>query len=79
VGREEEEENIYHKSVQKSALPETVFNLKKHISLYNLSHFCYKKAKQGIKQQSMLQFICTTTTTVIINHSWRCLYQFTHT
>ena len=39
------EENIYHKSVQESALPKIVFNIKKHISLHNLSHFCYKKGQ----------------------------------
>jgi hypothetical protein len=43
MGREVEEENIYPKSAQESALPKTVFNIKKHISLHNLSHFCYKK------------------------------------
>lgn len=45
VGRGEEEENIYHKSVQESALPKIVFNIKKHISLHNLSHLCYKKGQ----------------------------------
>jgi len=45
VGRGEEEENIYHKSVQESALPKIVFNIEKHISLPSLSHLCYKKGQ----------------------------------
>ena len=47
MGREVEEENIYHKSVQESAQPKTELNIKKHISLHNLSHFCHKKGQKS--------------------------------
>jgi hypothetical protein len=63
VGRGEEEENIYHKSVQWSALPKIVFNIKKHISLHNLSHFCYKKGQTSKIRHK------TTTNAAIYMHS----------
>lgn len=49
---------IYHKSVLESALSKIVFNIKKHISLHNLSHFFYKKTQTSKRRHKAKNLSC---------------------